>query len=276
VKRLAVVTATAAALVAAAAPGAFAAGRTDAWNLHPGSRGPRVVALQWMLAGHCPNRYAPRCGGKVKPTLRRYTKGVDGARTSSGAVALKYRLGYPKAGECGASRSYLSSSVGPYFFALLKGQKQRPTCWVVLAAKRVKLPAPGISASASKVKAFEVAQLGVLEQPLGSNRGPRISFDADGVRAYQAATGAFAAAWCVSFQQAAFLRALGLAERESEGRRAGRVPRLPGPHGLRLENHGCRLLEHRRQPGQRRPRGLPLLRFTPLRLHCNPRRRVSR
>jgi hypothetical protein len=205
--RLLLLLATAAAAIS---PGALAAGRTDAWNLHPGSRGPRVAALQWMLAGHCPNRYAVRCGGKVKPTLHRYTAGIDGARTGSGVVAMKYRVGYPKAGECGASRSYLNASVGPYFFALLKGQKQRPTCWVVLAAKRIKLPAPGVSAAALKVKAFEVAQLGVTEQPAGSNRGPRISYDAAGVRAYQAATGAYGAAWCVSFQQASFLAELGV------------------------------------------------------------------
>jgi hypothetical protein len=38
------------------------------------------------------------------------------------------------------------------------------------------------------------AELGVREVPLGSNRGPR-------VRQYQASTGAYGAAWCVSFLQ---------------------------------------------------------------------------
>jgi hypothetical protein len=37
-------------------------------------------------------------------------------------------------------------------------------------------------------------ELGVREEPLGSNRGPR-------VRQYQASTGAYGAAWCVSFLQ---------------------------------------------------------------------------
>jgi hypothetical protein len=37
-------------------------------------------------------------------------------------------------------------------------------------------------------------ELGVREDPLGSNRGPR-------VRQYQASTGAYGAAWCVSFLQ---------------------------------------------------------------------------
>jgi hypothetical protein len=38
------------------------------------------------------------------------------------------------------------------------------------------------------------AELGVREVPLGSNRGPR-------VRQYQSSTGAYGAAWCVSFLQ---------------------------------------------------------------------------
>jgi hypothetical protein len=38
------------------------------------------------------------------------------------------------------------------------------------------------------------AELGVREDPLGSNRGPR-------VRQYQSSTGAYNAAWCVSFLQ---------------------------------------------------------------------------
>lgn len=38
------------------------------------------------------------------------------------------------------------------------------------------------------------AELGVREVPMGSNRGPRI-------RQYQASTGAYNAAWCVSFLQ---------------------------------------------------------------------------
>jgi hypothetical protein len=52
-------------------------------------------------------------------------------------------------------------------------------------------------ADVKKLLAVYRAELGVREVPFGSNRGPR-------VRQYQSSTGAYGAAWCVSFLQWGF------------------------------------------------------------------------
>jgi hypothetical protein len=189
-------------LVLAVPVPAHAAARPDAWNLHPGSHGPRVVALQWLENGGKPYAFT-----EVKPTFKYATNGSFGARTKAATTAMKFRIGYPRKGQCGAKADLVVPSTGPQFFAILKGKQKRPACWVALAAARVRaIVAAQPSKTALAVKAWEISQLGVNEQPYGSNRGPRISYSADGVTAYQASTGAYGAAWCVSFQQAAFIQ----------------------------------------------------------------------
>ncbi len=185
-----------AASLALASP-AFGAKAHDSLPLHSGSYGQRVKDLQWLLGGHKPNVFT-----KVKGTFKWEPNGSFGARTKSALLAYKFRIGYPKAGECGTSTTYLQPTAGQYFFDLLTGKKQRPTCWVVLAAKRIKLPEPGISIHAQRIRVYEVSQLGVTEHPLGSNSGVQ-------VHTYQSATGAYNAAWCVSFQQYSFLHTVG-------------------------------------------------------------------
>jgi hypothetical protein len=90
--------------------------------------------------------------------------------------------------------------IGPYFVALLRGQKKRPASWVALAAARLKATSPGATKYALAIRVLELSQLGTAESPLGSNRGYRISYGGRG-GPYQASTEAFGAAWCVSFQQ---------------------------------------------------------------------------
>jgi len=158
-------------------------------TLHPGSTGPRVADLQWLLSGHRPNVFT-----KVKPTLVHYTRGTFGTaagRTGSAVFAYKYRLGYPA-----KYNSKTHPIAGPYFFNLLLGHTPWKVSWAALASTRLKAVEPGATAWALKVKAYEVTQLGVME--VGDNSGRQVNI-------YQSATGAYNAAWCASFQQYAFL-----------------------------------------------------------------------
>lgn len=185
-------------LLAAFAMPAQAAKTHDAWDLHPGSSGPRVEALQWLESGHKPYVFS-----QVKPTFKWPVNGVFGARTTSATIQIKYRIGYPRAHQCGSKGDLVVASTGPQFFAILEGKQKRPACWVALAAARVKAINTGPTELALKVKAYEVhlVELGIHEVPNGSNRGPAISYAALGVPALQSATGQYGAAWCVSTQQ---------------------------------------------------------------------------
>jgi hypothetical protein len=199
-------------LVAVSASPALAA--RDAWPLHPGSVGPRVAGWQWMISGHCPNRYAVRCGGKVKPTLHRYTAGVFGARTKAATVALRYRLGFPAKGQCGAKASKLVPEVGPWFWALLRGSRDahgrliatRPVCWIALAASRARVadvskPTP----LALSIRSWELAQVGTHETCGGScNRGSVPGPGGWSVDRIEAAFGLRGLAWCEIFQELGF------------------------------------------------------------------------
>lgn len=174
--------------------------RPDGWPLHPGSHGQRVKDLQWLLGGHKPYVFT-----EVKPTFKYAANGSFGARTKAADTAMKFRIGYPRKGQCGATADMVVPLSGPQFFAILEGKQKRPACWVALAAARVRaVVAAQPSKTALAVKAFELSQLGVTEQPDGSNRGPRISYASSGIGPYQGATGAYGAAWCVSFQQYSF------------------------------------------------------------------------
>ena len=180
-----------------------AAGRcNDRWELHPGSCGQRVKDLQWLLAGHRPNVFT-----EVKPTFKHQPNGSFGARTKSAVTAYKYRIGYPRKGQCGARTDMVNSNVGPQFFAILRGRQKRPACWVALVSGRLKaIQAGQPTARALQWRQLLVGWLGITETPPGSNRGPCISSACTwhGSRfAIQASTGAYGQAWCVSTQQEA-------------------------------------------------------------------------
>jgi hypothetical protein len=184
------------------APAAHAA---DQLPLHIGSSGPRVCGLKWMISGphgHRPNVFTKIQGtytGALCPTRN---AGYLGKPAGAAIFAYKYRLGYPAKWN-----SKTRPVAGPYFFALLRGTKLRPPAWVALAASRVTAIEPGATELALKVKALLLSQLGVQEQPLGSNRGPRISYAVGSSPSYQSATGAYGLAWCVSTQQWALQQA---------------------------------------------------------------------
>lgn len=173
--------------------------RHDGYPLHAGSHGQRVQDLQWLLGGHRPYVFS-----KVKPTYRWKPNGAYGARTKHAVKAMKYRIGYPAAGQCSHKRSTVTDTAGSTFTLILEGKLQRPICWVAVAQLRIQLVEPGVSPAAWKIKELELSQLGTAEIPAGSNRGPRISYTSAGYGPYQGATGAFGLAWCASFQQWAF------------------------------------------------------------------------
>lgn len=153
--------------------------------LHAGSHGQRVKDLQWLLGGHDPNVFT-----SLKPTFHWKPNGSFGTRTADAVKQYKWKLGYPG--------KLVKPIAGPYFFALLTGKAKRPIRWVALAAHRLSVVAAGPTAIALRIRALELSQLGTTEVPLGSNRGPQVTI-------YQRATGAYGLAWCVSFQQWAFL-----------------------------------------------------------------------
>jgi hypothetical protein len=186
----------------AAPAGAKAAPKcNDSYALHAArthvkaSCGQRVSDLQWLLAGHRPSVYR-----STRPTYRWAPNGAYGARTKAAVKAMKFRIGYPEAGQCGSRGNDVTDTASSTFFAILEGHKPRPACWVGLAAKRIKgTVQPGATRAALAIKEFELSQLGVHEVPDGSNRGPRISYRAGGIGPYQGSTGAYGLAWCASF-----------------------------------------------------------------------------
>lgn len=169
------------------------------------SCGQHVSDLQWLLHGGRP--YVFR---QAKPTFKPRPNGAYGARTKSAVLAIKYRIGYPTKGQCGAKTTLLRDTTTRYFFYVLEGKAKRPTCWVALAAERVKgAVRTGPTKTALAVKQLELSQLGVHEIPDGSNRGPRISFASAGYGPYQGSTGAYGEAWCASFAEYALIRIAG-------------------------------------------------------------------
>jgi hypothetical protein len=161
------------------------------------SCGQHVADLQWLLHGGKPYVFT-----QVKPTFKGKPNGSYGAITKSAVIAMKFRIGYPKLNECGAKTTLLRDTTTRYFFSILEGHAVRPRCWVALAAERVKgAIRTGATTTALAIQRLEVSQLGVQEQPDGSNRGPRISFTSGGFGPYQGSTGAWGAAWCASFAQ---------------------------------------------------------------------------
>src|SRR4051812_20706141 len=96
---------------------AAAAGCNDNWPIHAGSCGPRVADLQWLLGGHRPNVFT-----EVKQTFKWKPNGAFGARTKSAVTAYKYRIGYPRKGQCGAKSDMVVPAAGAQFFAILEGK----------------------------------------------------------------------------------------------------------------------------------------------------------
>lgn len=169
------------------------------------SCGDRVKAIQWLLSGKKPSVYT-----KTKPTFHWAPNGLYGARTKSAVRAMKYRIGYPAKGQCGAHRTALTTTTSQHLIRLLEGKAQRPRCWVGLAADRIKgVVVPGATKRALAIKTLELSQLGVHEIPDGSNRGPRISYASGGFGPYQGSTGAYGLAWCSSFADWALKRITG-------------------------------------------------------------------
>lgn len=203
-------------LLTAGPVAAHAAVRHDAYPLHAGphaSYGQRVQDLQWLLQPRVPRQNVFKA---VRGTFLWVPNGYFGARTKHAVVAYKFRIGYPKAGECGEpkSRTLIQPTAGADLFAFIRGTKTRPRCWVALAAERVKgVVREGATANARAIQLLEVAQLGVHEIPDGSNRGPCIStvcsHDGDLEGPYQGSTGAFGAAWCASFADWALITITG-------------------------------------------------------------------
>lgn len=130
------------ALIAAIAAALWAAGsasgaRHDTYPLHPGSAGPRVCGLSWMLQAKRPSVWrSPRfhtfhgqttCWWKPKGKSQ-LTKAVRDA---------KYWLGYPL-----PELDPDEIEAGRYFTQILQGKVRRPAEYIARAAARAHPPAP--------------------------------------------------------------------------------------------------------------------------------------
>jgi hypothetical protein len=176
-----------------AAPTASSAVRHDPLPLRFGSSSPTACGLKWMISG--PHGHRPNVFTKIHGTYTgnlAYKCNYFGPKLAAAIVDYKWRLGYPK--------KWVKPVAGRYFIALLRGTTTLPVTWKLNASRRVQAVEPGATPLALKIKAIELSQLGVTEHPLGSNTGAQVSV-------YQRVTGALGLAWCVSFQQWAFLTA---------------------------------------------------------------------
>ncbi len=214
----ALVAAGAYAHVATAAPAAHVAKVkcNDDWPLHggspghPASCGKRVSEVQWLI--HTP-RPKQNVLTQVHGTFKPMPNGLYGARAKAAVTAYKYRLGYPRAGQCGAKTNLITPTVGPYFVKLLTDPKvTRPACWVSLVSGRLKaIAAAEPTPAAIAWKAQLETWLGIHET--SNNRGPCIStaciWKGKSYRAIQSSTGQYGAAWCVSTEQAVSLLVTG-------------------------------------------------------------------
>lgn len=120
--------------------------------------------------------------------------GEFGPVTASACRTAKWRLGYP--------RAKVKGNAGDVLVSYLAGTRKltalmRLTAWKRRRAARLAAAAGGAEARDKKFREAmiraAIGELGVKEEPAGSNDGPR-------VRVYQNITRAFRAAWCASFQ----------------------------------------------------------------------------
>ena len=184
VRSLVILLVLAGALVAAG--DAHAGTRSFQGTLRLGSHGKPTRNLQWLLTGAPPSRYST-----IHPLRGRKPNGLYGKRTASAVAAAKWRLGYP-AGQ-------VNRAAGRVLVDVLLGRRKRPIGWIQTAAKRQarfarEEKAAKLSACQRRVVETAESQVGVREQPDGSNWGPQVAN-------YQAVTGAYHAAWCASFAQ---------------------------------------------------------------------------
>lgn len=171
---------------------------------HPvgrGSTGKQVAAAQWILQGHDPNVYR----AVIHPLRGHPVTGQYGKRTAAATLAARWLLGeplkYDKRCRCRpAKRAYFTREL----YLLLTGKRARPLGWIGRASTRIAIVkrqhAKQAPTCAQLVVKYARREIGVQEVPLGSNSGPR-------VRIYQAVTGAYRAAWCVSFASFIYLEA---------------------------------------------------------------------
>jgi hypothetical protein len=174
------------------------AARHDNFPLHVGSAGPNCALAKYLERVPRPKQ---NVFTQIKGTYAR-KNGMGGfcnKALAAATVDYKWRLGYPK--------KWVKPVVGRYFIDLLTGKRKRPVDWVRVAAQRLKaIEAAQPSRFAAQWKALLQSWLGIREVPVGSNRGPCISYActvAGRTFTIQASTGAYGAAWCVSTQQAA-------------------------------------------------------------------------
>lgn len=180
-----VVAVAVAALLAVAAPAA------NPVPVHRYQTGQDVKDLQWLLAGHKPSAFKiVAYKGKIN--------GLYFKQTATAVKNMKWRLGWPE--------PINADVAGSFFLNVLKGKIARPRSYFVrvtarlAALKKIEDAKRAETDCAKKVIRFARGELGVIEDPYGSNSGSR-------VREYQAVTGAFHAPWCVSFAQWVFKQA---------------------------------------------------------------------
>lgn len=179
--------------------------RHDAYPLRPGSAGPRVAELKFLLRDPRPRANVFReVKGTYDPKFGAGGYWNPAGPLSGDVYAYKWRLGYPKKWNVAGH-----PVAGRYFFELLTGHKKRPAKWIALAGSRLAdVAASTPSTLAVKWKTLLQSWLDrpVVEIPDASNRGPCISYScviAGRTISIQKATGAYGAAWCVSTQQEA-------------------------------------------------------------------------
>lgn len=150
-------------------------------SVHVHMTGKKVRGLQWLLSGHKPSKYQG-----IK-TYRARLNGRYDKNTRLAVKRAKFKLGYPE-------RLLNGRVAGPYFFAVLKGKTIRPIEWIGLAGQRHKAEVEAARPPPCVTRILDAArsQLGVRET--STNFSSTIAN-------YQAITGAFHAAWCVSFAQ---------------------------------------------------------------------------
>jgi CHAP domain-containing protein len=174
-------------LVAAALCAPVQAATIHQPSLHVYMTGKKVKGLQWLLTGRRPSHYKGVRTYKGKRTGR-YDK-----KTRFAVKRAKYKLGWPT--------TLLNGKVaGPFFFAVLKGKVVRPIEWVGIAGQRHKAEVDRSRPPPCVTRMLDAArsQLGVRET--STNYSSTIAN-------YQRITGAYHAAWCVSFAQWANVKA---------------------------------------------------------------------
>lgn len=159
-------------------------------SAHVYQTGKTVKGLQWLLQGRKPS----------KRHIKTYTGRVNGRydhATSLAVKRMKWKLGWP-------DRLVNGRYAGRAFFAIVKGKRALPLQYMGIRSKRLaaaklaydKQLAQAAAQTTCAQKLIKIAsgEIGVTENPWGSNRGARVS-------TYQSVTGAYGAAWCVSFYQ---------------------------------------------------------------------------